>query len=93
MSSAVSIQLPFLLSFVNRANFRLQLDQGLITCNIVARQAEYEAGAKLGVQPLTSGDKLPLLLELVSRHSPFPAFLSDGLGEQPTHSISLGNGS
>ncbi|GAA5961439.1 hypothetical protein JCM3765_003580 [Sporobolomyces pararoseus] len=40
---------------------------GLISCNIVARQAEYEAGTDLGVQPLTSGDKLPLLLELGSK--------------------------
>ncbi|GAA5926170.1 uncharacterized protein JCM15063_000204 [Sporobolomyces koalae] len=41
---------------------------GLISCNIVTRQAEYESGANLGVpQPLTSGDKLPLLLELGSK--------------------------
>ncbi|GAA6024806.1 hypothetical protein JCM11491_005613 [Sporobolomyces phaffii] len=40
---------------------------GLISCNIVARQSEYESGANLGVQPLTSGDKLPLLLELGSK--------------------------
>ncbi|GAA5912771.1 Zn(II)2Cys6 transcription factor domain-containing protein [Sporobolomyces salmoneus] len=39
---------------------------GLISGNIATRQTEYESGATLGAQPLTSGDKLPLLLELGS---------------------------
>ncbi|GAA6061097.1 hypothetical protein JCM10212_006298 [Sporobolomyces blumeae] len=38
---------------------------GLISCNIAVRQKEYESGVDLGVpQPLTTGDKLPLLLDL-----------------------------
>lgn len=41
--------------------------QGLISGNIATRRTEYEKGANLGVQPLTSGDKLPLLLELGSK--------------------------
>ncbi|GAA5944438.1 hypothetical protein JCM1841_003526, partial [Sporobolomyces salmonicolor] len=52
---------------------------GLISCNIVTRQYEYEGGADLGVpQPLTTGDKLPLLLELGA------AFLN-GIAPNPDH--------
>jgi len=77
---------------------------GLVSCNIVSRQAEYESGADLVPQPLTTGDKLPLLLELGSKFlhaiSPSPdhpaekhsiliqTILQVGLGEHQSASSS-----
>ncbi|BGP10171.1 hypothetical protein JCM10049v2_006054 [Rhodotorula toruloides] len=52
---------------------------GLITCDLVTRKADYEAGCDLNTpQPLTKGQKLPRLLELGS------AFLT-GISPNPDH--------
>lgn len=74
MASAVSLTLSHAPSGAHRSR-----SQGLITCDLVTRKADYEAGCDLNTpQPLTKGQKLPRLLELGS------AFLT-GISPNPDH--------